>query len=180
MTLLNLIANVVVVDHSCLVRVIFAKRFELHLRKVKGRHDRVIEFKPGLLVSLHPLRFVISRVVLAINIDIGDVVTCISNAHVNHHTNQFVVKLLISELLALFDELLKLLLLLFTPLSVFVIFFLLGSLLVRVASDFLLIFLSLILIASRLDVKCLLVFFLEVLQHLVEHELPDVELIGEL
>ena len=150
------------------------------MRKVKGGHDRVIEFKPGLLVSLHPLLFVIAWVILAINVDIRDVVTCIGNAHVNDHADQFVVKLLISELLALFNELLKLLLLLLPSLPVFVIFLLLSSLLIRVASDLLLIFLPLILIVSRFDVKSLLVFFLQVLQHLVEHKLPDVKLIREL
>ena len=65
----------------------------------------VIEVKPCLLFSLAPLGTILRWIAVTLNIGIRNVVTSISDAHMDHYSDKLVVKLFVVLLLAFFNEL---------------------------------------------------------------------------
>ena len=95
-------------NHAEILRLLLAKCFVGHLIEVKGRYDRVVELKPRLLIGLGPLATVIFGVTITLNIDIRDVMSGVSDAHVDDHSDELVLELLIFQGKAVLNKALKL------------------------------------------------------------------------
>ena len=165
---------------------ILTEGFELHQWKVEARDYRIIKLKPGLLVGLKPLLSILaSWISLPIDVYVGDVVTSISDAHVDDDADKFEIELCGGHFLAISNEVLQILVLFFTPDAINVGFFSVHRLLLR-GSSFFVIELSILVLVSSIytvymcRVTWSLLVLLHVGEHFVEHELADIDLIREL
>jgi len=166
---------------------ILSEGFKLHQRKVEARDYRIIKFKPGLLVCLKPLLSILAAwISLPFDVYVGDVVTSISDAHVDDDADKFVIELRGGHFLAISYEVLQILVFFFTADAINFGLFCVHRLLLR-GSSFFVIKLSILVLLSSINTLYMrrvtwsrLLILLHVGKHFMEHELADIDLIREL
>lgn len=99
--------------------LIFTESLELHLRKIEARDYRIVKLEPGLPVCLEPLFPILTaRISLSFNVDVGNVVSSISNTHVNDDADKFVIKFFRVQFFSVSYEVLQVLVFFFTSVAI--------------------------------------------------------------